>query len=132
MLEGLVRKYRQFSQRELKRRGIDLSEEQLSVLGEIRKNDGVSQRDIALSTGRDPASITRMLDILEKKKLLKRKTSATDRRSFSIVLTDKGKEVMDKAHPVMLELREFSLRKMTKSSRSTFIQTINFIEENLN
>ena len=49
------------------------------------------------------ASMTRMLDRLEDKDLLRRERSATDRRVVNLHLTQKGKKVASKIWPIVVE-----------------------------
>jgi DNA-binding MarR family transcriptional regulator len=48
-------------------------------------------------------SMTRMLDRLEQKDLLKRERSATDRRVVNLLLTPKGRRVAGKIWPIVVE-----------------------------
>lgn len=49
------------------------------------------------------ASMSRMLDRLEKKKLLRRERSASDRRVVNLHLTPKGRRVAAKIWPIVVE-----------------------------
>lgn len=49
------------------------------------------------------ASMSRMLDRLEEKDLLRRERSATDRRVVHLHLTSKGKKVANKIWPIVVE-----------------------------
>jgi len=49
------------------------------------------------------ASMSRMLDRLEEKELLRRERSATDRRVVHLHLTAKGKKVANKIWPIVVE-----------------------------
>lgn len=48
-------------------------------------------------------SMTRMLDRLEQKDLLRRERSATDRRVVNLILTPKGKKVASKIWPIVVD-----------------------------
>src|SRR5690606_25408153 len=62
--------------------------EQWSVLYHLWKNDGLSQQELCNATFRDKPSITRLVDNLEKLKLVKRVPSREDRRINLIYLTE--------------------------------------------
>ena len=51
----------------------------------------------------DGSAITRMLDRLEKKDLIKREAAPEDRRALQIYLTDKGQETLERALPLARE-----------------------------
>ena len=61
--------------------------EQWSVLYHLWKQDGMSQQELCNATFRDKPSITRLVDNLEKLKLVKRVASKNDRRINLIYLT---------------------------------------------
>ena len=78
-------------QRNFKLSGLDITVEQWSVLYYLWKQDGMSQQDLCNATFRDKPSITRLVDNLEKQKLVKRMPSKKDRRINEVFLTDKGR-----------------------------------------
>ena len=82
-------------QKNFKQQGIEITIEQWSVLYHLWKKDGVSQQELCNATFRDKPSITRLLDNLEKIKLVKRIASPTDRRQNLIVLTDAARNMQD-------------------------------------
>ena len=78
-------------QRNFKLSGLDITVEQWSVLYYLWKQDGMSQQDLCNATFRDKPSITRLVDNLEKQKLVKRMPSKKDRRINEFFLTEKGR-----------------------------------------
>jgi DNA-binding MarR family transcriptional regulator len=83
-------------QRYFRENGIELTVEQWSVLVHLWKEDGVSQQDLATKTFRDKPSITRLVDNLERMRLVERKASASDRRINRVFLTDEARQLRDK------------------------------------
>ena len=83
-------------QKNFKQSGIDITVEQWSVLYHLWKNDSMNQQDLCNATFRDKPSITRLVDNLEKLKLVKRNASKQDRRMNIIALTDEGRELEEK------------------------------------
>lgn len=77
-------------QKNFKQVGIDITVEQWSVLYHLWKQDGMSQQELCNATFRDKPSITRLVDNLEKQKLVKRVASKDDRRMNLIYLTDEA------------------------------------------
>jgi DNA-binding MarR family transcriptional regulator len=82
-------------QNQLKDCGI--SYEQMSILNLIYMKEGRNQKELAEGSQKDRASITRILDILEKNKLVRRENSSNDRREFLLYTTDKGNGIYKKA-----------------------------------
>ncbi len=83
-------------QRNFKFANVEVTVEQWSVLFHLWKTDGMSQQELCNATFRDKPSITRLVDNLEKQKLVKRNSSKDDRRKNSIVLTEAGKELEER------------------------------------
>lgn len=54
----------------------------------LRQDDGASQKQLALTMGIEGPSLVRLLDQLETKGFIERRTDANDRRSKTIHLTD--------------------------------------------
>jgi DNA-binding MarR family transcriptional regulator len=66
-----------------------------TVLAIIRDNPGIRQRTLAeLLMVREP-NMTRMIQGLQASDLISREVDKTDRRAFHLMLTDKGRTMMD-------------------------------------
>ena len=87
-------------QKNFKQEGIEITIEQWSVLYHLWKKDGMSQQELCNASFRDKPSITRLVDNLEKLKLVKRVSSSTDRRMNQIILTDAAKKLQDRTMEV--------------------------------
>ena len=83
-------------QKNFKNNSIDITIEQWSVLYHLWKVDGMSQQELCQATFRDKPSITRLVDNLEKQKIVKRMADKTDRRKNKIFLTAEGKSLQQK------------------------------------
>ena len=82
-------------QKNFKQNGVEITIEQWSVLYHLWKQDGLSQQELCNATFRDKPSITRLVDNLEKLKLVRRVSSKEDRRMNLIYLTDTAKRIQD-------------------------------------
>ncbi len=76
--------------------GLEITIEQWSVLYHLWKQDALSQQELCNRTFRDKPSITRLIDNLEKQKLVKRMPSKDDRRINLVCLTESAKLLQDK------------------------------------
>lgn len=94
-------------QKNFKQANLDITIEQWSVLYHLWKEDGLSQQELCLRTFRDKPSITRLVDNLEKLKMVKRVASKQDRRINLIYLTEAASELqlttMDMANQTLNE-----------------------------
>ena len=69
----------------------------VGVLKAIFQAGGVTQRQLGDALGMFPSNLVRLIDELEEKNLVRRGKSTEDRRSYTLLLTEKG-------HRVALEL----------------------------
>ncbi|NER14834.1 MarR family transcriptional regulator [Leptobacterium flavescens] len=83
---------------------IDLTRHQWLLLKKLNDKDGQPQNDLAFITDRDKTSLTRLINTMERKELVKRVPDATDRRINLVYLTQKGREILEKSIPIMKEL----------------------------
>src|SRR5687768_6374218 len=83
-------------QKNFKQAGLDITIEQWSVLYHLWKEEGQSQQQLCDATFRDKPSITRLVDNLEKLKLVKRVPSKEDRRINLIYLTKEAQSLQEK------------------------------------
>ena len=80
-------------QKNFKLASADITIEQWSVLYHLWKQDGLSQQQLCDATFRDKPSITRLVDNLEKLKLVRRVASKNDRRMNMIYLTKEAQDL---------------------------------------
>src|SRR5436190_14797698 len=82
-------------QKNFKQSNVEITIEQWSVLYHLWKEDGLSQQELCEATFRDKPSITRLVDNLEKLKLVKRVASKDDRRMNMIYLTPEALQLQE-------------------------------------
>jgi len=74
---------------------------QSGALFYLMKKNGCLLRELSQGLMLDSSAITGMVDRLEKKKLIKRQSSTSDRRAINIYLTESGHEAAAKALSVV-------------------------------
>jgi DNA-binding MarR family transcriptional regulator len=77
-------------------RTLDIRPAQFAILTVIENNPGLKQIDISLALGIKRTNMVALIDILEKRGLVRRVTVPSDRRSYALHLTPKGKSFMSK------------------------------------
>lgn len=105
----------------LNKNKINVTPEQWAILNRLSENSGLSQKEVAKRTFKDNANITRILDKLEKKGMVKRQMDASDRRVWKIHITDEGKSVRDQIEPLAKEI----LKKATKGIDAKDVDVFN-------
>lgn len=78
----------------------DITPEQWSVLFQVDRTDGLIQKEIAKRSGKDKPTTTRLLDHLEGKELIYKRTGENDRRSFKVYITEKGRSLIKETVPI--------------------------------
>ncbi len=96
--------------RKFKKYDYEITPEQGHVLNTIRDSEGISQSEIADRTMKDKPTITRILDILEKKKMIGRHPDENDRRIYKIFLTKEGREQIDIFGQILAEVDSRAFR----------------------
>jgi DNA-binding MarR family transcriptional regulator len=76
-----------------KNTGYDITTEQYRALVNLWNQNGQTQRELAEATGKNKASVTRLINGLEKRNLVVRVPNRLDNRNNLIYLTDKGKQI---------------------------------------
>ncbi|KGE13898.1 MarR family winged helix-turn-helix transcriptional regulator [Sphingobacterium deserti] len=82
-------------QRNLKEEGINITSEQWSLLYYLWIEEGRTQQELACLTFRDKPSVSRLINNLEKIKLVMRVNDKDDKRSNLIFLTKQGRQLRE-------------------------------------
>jgi DNA-binding MarR family transcriptional regulator len=119
LCERMMRRARDYSKAAFAAQGFDISIDQWVILKKVSEDEGISQVDLANATYKDPASITRILDILEKKGWAERRIDENSRRAYKIHLTTEGGQFVEKMLPLVVSIREKGTEKLTAKEMET-------------
>ncbi|MBC7903175.1 MAG: MarR family transcriptional regulator [Gemmatimonadaceae bacterium] len=111
--------------------GLNLTIEQWSVLYQLWKEDGKSQQELCLATFRDKPSITRLVDNLEKLKLVRRVPSKDDRRINLIYLTPEALKLQDQTMTLAEETLNEALHGVPANQIETCKAVLQIVYDNL-
>lgn len=75
---------------------LDIRPAQYTILTVIENNPGLKQIDVSLALGIKRTNMVALIDVLQKRDLVRRVTVQSDRRSYALHLTPKGKAFMSK------------------------------------
>jgi len=100
-------------------RARDLSHEQAFALGFLEQNPGSIQRDIAQMTRTSAASVSSLLQGLEARGLIERRTEAGNERSKRVYATPAGIELIAGFEDAMLAAGETILAPLDEKERET-------------
>lgn len=112
-------------------KGYDVTPEQWAVLNRLWEKDGLSQVELAERTFKDKPGTTRILNLLEKKRIVVRHPDESDGRVLRVFLTKTGKDLKDKLIPCAEEVLAKSGKNLTKEELAQFKITLHRILGNL-
>ena len=112
--------------------GVDISLDQWQVLGPIWQLKSPSQKELGEICLKDKASITRIVDSLEKKSLVVRIADQIDHRIKRVVLTNLGKQLFYDVLPIMEKTREEVRGDISEDQIIIFKNVLSKIIQNLN
>ncbi len=130
-IDTTIKKIRNYMQRGLTDADIDLTVDQWVVLDHLSHNSGISQIELGSITFKDPPTMTRILDLLVKKGLVTRLSSLSDRRKFTINLTEGGREVHKKANEIITEVRKQAWNNLNENDYNTLVKIMDTIYSNV-
>ena len=104
---------------------------QPKVIDYLRDNDGSMQKDIAKACCIEPASLTVVLNLMEKQGLIEKRMCNNNRKNLHIYLTDKGRELSDRVEEEFLELEKIMTKDFTKKEKEMFLASLEKVRKNL-
>lgn len=119
-------------QRCFKENGYGVTAEQWGIIRHLGEEDGLSQREIGEKASKDKPNITRILDALEKKRLIFRQPDPRDRRKYCIYLTKEGKQLLECVLPLTKTLRSKATQNLPQPDIEHLKNALNKIYKNLN
>ncbi|MGX7111916.1 MarR family winged helix-turn-helix transcriptional regulator [Gemella cuniculi] len=95
------------------------------VLLYISENEGVTQAKLAEISRKDKNIISRNIDVLEEKGFVIRSRGELDRRSYTLFLTDKGKNVISTHEHLIINGEQNVLKNLTSEEIKTLYILLN-------
>lgn len=108
-----------------------LSPEHWIILSKLDVEDGCTQTELSDATLHDKANIGRLVDALEKRKLIERQKHPTDRRKHIVSLTGEGRHLVSELMPAVIKEREDIVADIPVHELQIFVSVLNRIESNL-
>ena len=119
-------------QKSFRNAGVDITIEQWTVLYHLWKEDCLSQQELCNRTYRDKPSITRLIDNLERQKLLKRASHKNDRRINLVCLTDAGRALQNTTLELANQTMDEALQGVKKEDIEIVKNVLQKVYDNLN
>ena len=115
----------------LQENGINITPEQYLVLDILWEKQSLSQQNIADIIKKDKNSVTKIIDSLEKKNLVKRVVDKHDRRINKIELTDEAVALEKTTTDVAIKFMNDVVEGIDKQELDNFVKVMLQMKENL-
>lgn len=130
-LERTNKLAKQYSQREFDALGLGITVEQWILMKILDEKAPLAQKELAEFSLRDPASITRTLDLLKKKGFVERMAIPENRRQYAVELTTAGKAFVKQHFPIVKAQRAQSVKGLSLSEVQHLKHILQKIQGNL-
>ena len=104
---------------------------QPKVLDYLKDHDGSSQKDIARACFIEAGSLTTILNGMEEKGLIERRTLNVNRRSYHIFMTDEGKKKQQMIDEAFAAIEEKAVSDVSDEEYSQFMSVYQKLYNNL-
>ena len=115
----------------LQENGINITPEQFLVLDILWKEQSLSQQNIADIIQKDKNSVTKIIDSLEKKNLVRRVVDKNDRRINKIELTNDGSALEKVTTEVAINFMNDAIKDIDKQELDIFVNVMRKLKNNL-
>lgn len=115
----------------LQENGINITPEQYLVLDILWDKQPLSQQNIADIIQKDKNSVTKIIDSLEKKNLVKRSMDKKDRRINQIELTEEADALKKTTTQVAIEFMNGAIKGIKEQDLDTFVDVMRHLKNNL-
>ena len=99
----------------------EITKPQYAVLRAAHIHPGLDQAAVGQFTGTDKATVTALLDRLERRGLLTREVHPEDRRRRTLHLTPEGEQLLDAMIPLVEQVSEELLSRLTRTEREQLV-----------
>ena len=103
---------------------LELSPVEFSCLVLLASNPGATPKQLATALAMVAPAVTVLLDRLDKRGLIERVRSDSDRRAQLVTLTPAGTELAGRAHAVSLEMEREVLAALSPAERAILVELL--------
>ena len=108
-----------------------LTSGQPKVLDYLKEHNGASQKEIAGGCHIEPASLTAVLNGMEAKGLIERRTMNGNRRTSHVFMTEKGEVLQQEVDRVFQSMEDIAFSQISDGERQAFMQTLETIYDHV-
>lgn len=111
--------------------GIPLTPEQFMLIDLLWNHGEMSQQQLADLLHKDKNSVTKLVDAIERKGLVQRRQNVNDRRSNTLVLTEKAEILKPVAKETGISILDQMLIGIDEEELRTFLSTLKKLNDNM-
>lgn len=124
-------KLKQFIAAKLRQEDIPLTPEQFLLIDLLWNHGSMSQQQLADMMQKDKNSVTQLADAIERKEFIIRQQNSKDRRSNTLVLTEKALKLRDEAKKKGISILDEMLDGISESELRSLLSTLHKLNENM-
>ena len=125
-------KLKQFLASKLKQLGVPLTPEQFMLIDLLWNHGEMSQQQPADMMHKDKNSVTKLVDAIERKGFVVRRQNKNDRRSNTLVLTEKANQLKPGAKQKGISILDQMLEGINENELRMFLETLRKLNVNMN
>ncbi len=124
-------KLKQFLASKLKQMGVPLTPEQFMLIDLLWNHGEMSQQQLADLMHKDKNSVTKLVDAIERKGFVVRRQNKQDRRSNTLVLTEKANQLKPGAKQKGISILDQMLEDINENELRMFLETLRKLNVNM-
>ena len=125
-------KLKQFIAAKLRQMDVPLTPEQFILIDLLWNQGSMSQQQLADQMQKDKNSVTKLVDALERKGFVVREQNRQDRRSNTLVLTEKAEGLKPGAKQKGISILDKMLEGISEEELRSFLVTLRKLNNNMN
>lgn len=122
---------RQYIASMLKKKGVPLTPEQFMLIDLLWNLGEMTQQQLADQLQKDKNSVTQLVDALERKGFIERRRNPHDRRSNTLVLTEKAEHLKMEAKRKGILIMDKMLVGVTEEEQRTLLAILRKLNDNM-
>lgn len=115
----------------LRQQNVPLTPEQFMLIDLLWNEGDMSQQQLADLMHKDKNSVTTLVDAIERKGLVVRRQNANDRRSNTVTLTEKAKEIKQESKRKGISILDRMLEGISEEELRAFLDTLRKLNRNM-
>lgn len=124
-------KLKQFIAANLRKLDVPLTPEQFMLIDLLWNQGEMSQQELADQLQKDKNSVTKLVDAIERKGFVVRQQNLNDRRSNTLVLTEKANQLKPGAKQKGISILDQMLEGISEEELRSFLDTLKKLNANM-